>query len=266
MRRATLPDNREIYCVHPDEVRPIAEQIELYLRHEIKIEAGDCVFDVGANIGLFALEAARHGAKVHAFEPMPATFAALQANARAAGGDQIRAHNLALGATRATATFAYFRRVSALSTRFPEVVAANAPSGVMTALGDPILAPKFGWFRRAPAPIRRALVALFVRLLFKPEMISCRVETFASVRRALSIERVDLLKIDVEGAEAEVLAGLGDNDWLRVKQIVMEIHDEDGRLKQIESLLRARGFAVQSEPEPQTGGWGIWLLWARRPA
>ena len=220
--------------------------------------------DVGANIGLFALEAARRGARVHAFEPLPATFGALSANARAEGDDQIRAHNLALGAALGAATFAYFPAMSALSTRFPELVQTNAPSGVMAALDDPVLAPKWSWFRRAPAPIRRALVALLVRLLFQPQMISCRGETFSRVRRALGIERVDLLKIDVEGAEAEVLAGIEPGDWGRIEQIVMEVHDENGRLSQIETLLRARGYEVKSELEPQTGAWGIWVVWARR--
>lgn len=261
LRRVLSPDNRPIYCVHRDEVRGVADQIGLYLRHGISIENGDVVFDVGANIGLFALEAARRGAYVHAFEPLPATFGALQANARAA---QITAHNLALGARAGTASFAYFSQMSALSTRFPELIERNAPSGVTAVLDDAQLAPRFAWFRRAPAPLRRALVALCVRFLFQPEMISCRVEPFSDVRRALQIERVDLLKVDVEGAEAQVLAGIGDGDWPRIRQIVMEVHDENGRLKQIETLLRARGFVVESQPEPQAGAWGIWLLWAWR--
>ena len=262
LQRVALPDGRPIYCAHRDEVRGVAGQIELYLRHEISIAPGDTVCDVGANIGLFALEAARRGAAVHAFEPLPTTFAALSANAR--GNGQIRAHNLALGAASGRADFAYYRWMSALSTQFPELVQTNAPSGVTAALDDAQLAPKWGWFRSAPAPIRCALVALFVRLLFQPKLTSCRVETFSSTRRALQIERVDLLKIDVEGAEWDVLCGIEDGDWPRIGQIVMEVHDQNGRLNQIETRLRARGFSVRCEPEPQTGAWGIWLVWARR--
>lgn len=43
---------------------------------------GDRVIDVGANIGIYALWAARRGAKVIAYEPMPATFAHLSSNTR----------------------------------------------------------------------------------------------------------------------------------------------------------------------------------------
>ena len=261
LRPIISPDGRQIYCVHRDEVRGLTAQIAVYLRHGIQINAGDIVFDVGANIGLFALEAARRGALVHAFEPLPATFSALMANAR---GHQIQPHNLALGARAEQTNFAYFRYLSALSTRFPELVGANAASGVMAALDDPTLAPRFGWFRRAPKWIRRALVALLVKLLFQPKLISCRVETLSRVVSALQISRIALLKIDVEGAEADVLSGIAEHDWPRIHQIVAEVHDENGRLKRVETLLRERGFAVHSEPEPQTSAWGVWLLWARR--
>ena len=141
LTRAALPDGRLIYCTHRDEVRGVAGQIELYLRHGISINQGDCVLDVGANIGLFALEAARRGAQVHAFEPMPATFAALEANAnnfnaRDFENGRIRAHNLALGARASTATFAYFRWMSSLSTRFPDWIENNAAPGVAAVLDD----------------------------------------------------------------------------------------------------------------------------------
>ena len=269
LSRATLPDGRPVYCTHRDEVRGVAGQIELYLRHDISIKPGACVFDVGANIGLFALEAARRGARVHAFEPMPATFAALDANAResnarAAGDAAIRAHNLALGAQTGVATFAYFRWMSALSTRFPDWVEQSAAPGVMAVLDDAKLSPRFGWFRRSPNWLRRALVAGLVRLLLQPKSVSCRVETLSRVIHALGIERVDLLKVDVEGAEWDVLSGISARDWARIGQVVAEVHDEDGRVARVVALLQAHGFSVVSEPEPQSAAWGVHLVWARR--
>ena len=264
-----MPDGRPVYCTHRDEVRGVAGQIELYLRHGITVNPGACVVDVGANIGLFALEAARRGADVHAFEPVPATFAALDANARQSnagdvGDGAIRAHNLALGARAGEATFAYFRWMSALSTRFPDWVEQSAAPGVMAVLDDAQLSPRLGWFRRSPAWLRRALVNGLVRALLQPKPVNCRVETLSRVIHALNIGAIDLLKIDVEGAEWDVLQGIQTRDWSKINQVVAEVHDEDGRVARVEALLREQGFTVTSEPEPQSAAWGVWLVWARR--
>ena len=56
-----------------------------YFQHGIALAKGDTVIDVGANIGIFAAQAARevsNSGRVIACEPLPATFAALQHNMR----------------------------------------------------------------------------------------------------------------------------------------------------------------------------------------
>lgn len=59
------------------------EEKRCYFRHGITLAKGDTVIDVGANIGIFAAQAARevsNSGRVIACEPLPATFAALQHN------------------------------------------------------------------------------------------------------------------------------------------------------------------------------------------
>lgn len=56
-----------------------------------------------------------------------------------------------------------------------------------------------------------------------------------------NLRHVDLLKIDVERAELDVLMGIAEDDFLKMKQIVMELHDIDERLKQVASLLKTTG-------------------------
>jgi FkbM family methyltransferase len=73
------------------------------------------------------------------------------------------------------------------------------------------------------------------------ETYNCPVKTLSDVIRELDVERIDLLKIDVEGSEFDVLSGIEDVDWRRIKQIAIEVHSRS-ILKRITSLLEARGF------------------------
>ncbi len=51
----------------------------------------------------------------------------------------------------------------------------------------------------------------------------CRALTLTSVMREVGIETVDILKIDVEGAEREIFSGC---DWMdKVKLLAIELHD-----------------------------------------
>jgi hypothetical protein len=74
--------------------------------------------------------------------------------------------------------------------------------------------------------------------------LRAEVRPLSDVIRDEGVERIDLLKIDVEGAEWEVLAGIGDEDWPKIQQLVVEVHDARGRVARVRDLLEARGFSV----------------------
>ena len=50
-----------------------------------------------------------------------------------------------------------------------------------------------------------------------------------------------MLKIDVEGSELDVLSGIAEEDWSRIKQIAMEVHSRS-IMQSIVTLLEAHGF------------------------
>jgi hypothetical protein len=75
------------------------------------------------------------------------------------------------------------------------------------------------------------------------QTLSCPVRRLDGILNEVAPERIDVLKIDVQRYEEPVLHGLGDV-WPRVQQVVVEVHDENGALKRIDSLLRDRGFAT----------------------
>jgi hypothetical protein len=80
------------------------------------------------------------------------------------------------------------------------------------------------------------------------------------------VDRIDVLKIDVEGSEWEVLGGIEQVHWPRVQQVVVEVHDIAGRVADIAGLLRGQNFETTIDQED----WaihrllGIYTVYARR--
>jgi FkbM family methyltransferase len=205
---------------------------------------GDVVFDVGANIGLFALDvtARAPGTRIVAFEPMPAVFEVLAANA-AAYCPAAQLHDVALGATEGSAIFTYYPRCTGWSTAHPD------PEGLRTSIG-------------ALLPLPRFMTNALVGWLGKAETIVRPVTTLSRLLRHGGIDRVDLLKIDVERAELNILRGIDAADWPRIRQVVVEA--QAAQRDTVASLLRERGFTVTLAQDEALAGTDYHLIYARR--
>ena len=77
----------------------------------------------------------------------------------------------------------------------------------------------------------------------------CAVRTLSSILddEYSDIERIDLLKIDVEGSELLVLRGISKAHMKLIQQLVLEVHDVDGRLAEVLELLTMSGFDCSTE-------------------
>ena len=80
------------------------------------------------------------------------------------------------------------------------------------------------------------------------------------------LKKVDLLKVDVERAELAVLRGISDSDWPKIRQIVIEVHDIDGRLAEVKRLLTVdAGFQVTAvEQDRNLKGSTLYNIYATR--
>src|SRR6185369_3988283 len=74
---------------------------------------------------------------------------------------------------------------------------------------------------------------------------------------------IDLLKIDAEKSELDVLAGLAEEDWPRVRQMVIETQEAD--LRNVVELLERHGFEVAVESDTAVAEGGLCNVFARRP-
>ena len=91
--------------------------------------------------------------------------------------------------------------------------------------------------------LSRLIGSWFARWMRRNEKkFTCQLRNISHIVEEYSIEKIDLLKIDCEGAEYSALRGISDADWKKIRQVVVEVHDIDGRLEKVCSLLRKHGL------------------------
>jgi FkbM family methyltransferase len=180
---------------------------------------GWTVVDLGANVGFFAVQAARRdpSVRVVAVEPVPAYVEVLKQN---------------LVRNRLT-------NVHVL----PAAICAH---------GTPRL-PLDIWYTASGEPMMQWQIpghAARVETIHVPGL------TLAEVFETGHIERCDLLKIDVEGAEYELFESVPARLWKTISRIVMEVHAVKGRApEELTRTLVGHGFRVEGRGH---------LLWATR--
>jgi non-ribosomal peptide synthase protein (TIGR01720 family) len=96
------------------------------------------------------------------------------------------------------------------------------------------------------------------------ESFTCQLKTLSQVMRDEAVTKIDLLKIDVEKGELEVLAGIDVDDWPKIDQIVMEVHDLDDRVRKVTELLSRHGFQINVQQDAMLEQTNLYNLYARR--
>jgi FkbM family methyltransferase len=163
------------------------------------IRSDDVVWDVGANLGVFAALAAQDApaGKVVAFEPFPASAERCRENLQMNGGARTEVKELALGNQAATVGLEVERDET--GTQTPAVVGGEGDLQIQQVAGDDL--------NGSP----------------------------------------DVIKVDVEGAESAVLAGLSET-LSDVRLIYVETHDgtfHDSDSSMIRDQLERHGFEVE---------------------
>src|SRR5438067_3189951 len=242
LSESTLPDGTRVFCVRSYEVGIIHDEMPGYFRHGVTVRDGDIVFDVGANIGLFGLWVRQFGKRitVYSFEPIPRTFRALAANAERHGAGRWNVFQCGLGKTSGSTTFGFHPHATVWSSAYPD----DSPEE-RKLLRDAVLRNlaschrSIRWLRWLPPILRRGLVNLALARAFRFKTVQCPMRTLSDVVREYSVPRIDLLKIDVQRGEMDVLEGIADGDWRKIRQVVIEIHDlQDDRVARASALLR----------------------------
>jgi FkbM family methyltransferase len=269
IRKIAHPAIGEIYCINEGEARATLHEIfvdKLYFQQGISILPGDIVLDVGANIGVFTLFAAKQGAQVYAYEPVPPTFEVLQHNIHLHRLDGV-AHPRNIGISdRVEEKLMFHYPACSVCDSWTaqddlfELMAENWENTLsLLKVADPDqykVISSLGSKTLQQGAVREIMEGLSA----SPVQIKCEFDTLSRVIAREDIQSIGLLKLDAELADWEVLHGLKAEDWLRIRQVAMEVHVESD-VAPISNFLSARGFRqVVGKKLIQ----GTNCLWARR--
>ncbi|TDI28261.1 MAG: FkbM family methyltransferase [Acidobacteria bacterium] len=255
----SLANGMIVSCLQKHEVPLVSLEIESYFSNGVQLNPGDTVFDVGANIGLFSLAAyarCMNNLRVYAFEPVKPIFDLLCANIEHnTSTGMIEPLGFGLSSSAKALPFSFYPGAPVLSTAYPDEAAdiLTIKGTVQNSIMYLDEAPRaLRWMRWIPAFIRSPILDLALKRTLRGENITCQMQTMSQFIREREIERIDFLKIDVEKAEMDVLRGIDIDDWGKIRQMVIEVHDFDDRLSTITALLRRHGLTRITVEQPVT--------------
>ncbi len=174
-----------------EEALPVPRKMDESDLADFPLAVGDLVLDCGASVGDVTAVLVEKGAEVHAFEPNPVAFARLRE--RFSALPNVTCFQKAVSVANGSATF------------FPHENLVDDPQAIDTANGSSLLDFKGNVSIDHGYSVDTVDLADYIKSLGRP---------------------VKLLKIDIEGAEIEVVNRLLDEDALReVERVLVETHE-----------------------------------------
>lgn len=258
-----LPNGLAVHHTNKHETDFLYKEIfveRAYLKNGIALTPGACVFDIGANIGMFALfvKSVCADATVFAFEPIPALNQILKLNL-AQFGQSIRVYEKGVSGKEGTASLIYYPGYSIMS-GFHADEATDA-----TVLSSSMKKQISNSRTKRRQVTDEHLLDMAKYTLSQKVELKCEMTSVSQVIREAGVEKIDLLKIDAEKSELEILEGIHPDDWTKINQIVLEAHSPK-EAEAVGELLVRKGFKITMEQEDQLTNSGVFNCFAIRPS
>jgi len=241
-----LTNGWEIESTGHTATRVVEDEIftkQVYRRNNIQFKDGDVIVDAGANVGMFSLWLNTFLTKafVITLEPCVESYRMMLANLKRHDHLGVFTNNHALWDSlspcvlQECASLPQTNSTVGWSKLQYEVNVRHVVEAMQR------IAPLPAWSIRWLA---RVILAWKMRSLPK----TCSTTTIDELCKRYGVGHVDLLKLDVEGAELRILRSTKPN-CNSVRQIVCEVHDPK-ELPEVQSLLKAAGYTVATDWEP----------------
>ncbi|GJM33278.1 MAG: hypothetical protein DHS20C18_22790 [Saprospiraceae bacterium] len=234
----TLPNGMQMYSYNKFEIEFVYDEIfnnNVYFKHGINIPDGGVVVDIGANSGMFSILAGQvaNEVQIYAYEPLPPTYEILKLNTDLYPGNY-NLHNWGISDKEEKAVFTHYPNATVLSTR-------SASHAEVTETVKQFILNSEGY---AEDQLDEEELNALLEEKLVTQQFECTLKTVSQIIAENELSQIDYLKIDVEDAEWAVLEGIKMEDWPKIRQLVIEVHDVKGRLAAIKKLLANLGFEV----------------------
>jgi FkbM family methyltransferase len=229
MQRLTLGGlDLRVVDRHEQDTRYIYDEIfvnQVYYHAEMRLPKHPVVMDVGANIGLYCVWAHRRyqPKDIYCYEASPRTFPFLEANVAHLVDPEI------------TNVRTFNRALASADGKTLTLHQSPLVSGISTLLDR----SKVRWVQQLSAS----------KELITYEVVT---STVSAEMAANQIPALDVLKIDVEGYFMEVLKGIADADFERIRNLVVEIDysaEAEVTPLDVERMLTARGYQTDRQED-----------------
>ena len=254
MKKAHLNPIGPVYCSSKSSVRMLEREMfekNSYLRNGIELHKGSVIIDAGANIGIFTLFVnykCQNDCQVYSFEPIPDTFEILKRNICLYGlQESVNPFNLGLTYIDGPeeTEFTVYKEHDTISTMYPHVKEVTNLQPMKNSENFAAILKLFHspYYHLAKVPIIKNIIQrIYLSRYLSTKKMLCKLVNLSTIVDKHDINIIDLLKIDVEGAEFDVVKGIRDDHWNRIKQVVVEVNDVMYTTDQFLGYLRDRGF------------------------
>ncbi len=201
-------------CYHPlifSEVLLTSGLWEIYLKRILTVERDEVFVDVGAHIGAYAIPIAKKARKVIAFEPNKYSFELLTRNILLNHLTNIAAYNVAVSKKSGSLLFSYGSEPV-----YSRIIDSDQSSGI-TVLENV----------KQPNNNNNTYV----------------VNTIDLDSELLKEDRIDWIKIDVEGHELDVLEGAMQIIQMYKPKIIIELMS--GNLQKMKTMAHSFGYSIE---------------------